>query len=66
MAKKAGIVIQSEKLEAHSKAGGNVEKVMKEMIMAKKKHVRLSFKEACEMDLAHKDFTKEIQNFSGK
>jgi uncharacterized protein YqfA (UPF0365 family) len=66
MAKKAGIVVQSDQLEAYSKAGGNVEKVVKGMISAKKQNVRLSFKEACEMDLAHKDFTKEVQNFSVK
>lgn len=60
MAAKAGIVIQVDALEAHSMAGGNVENVVTGMIIAKKKSVQLSFKEACQMDLDRKDLKKEF------
>jgi len=60
MATKAGIDIQMEELEAHSLAGGDVELVVKGMIKAKNKQVHLSFKKACEKDLAKKNLTKEI------
>jgi uncharacterized protein YqfA (UPF0365 family) len=60
MATKAGIEIQVEALEAHSMAGGNVENVVTGMIIAKNRNVQLSFKEACQMDLARKDLIKEF------
>lgn len=60
MAAKAGIEIQKDALEAHSMAGGNVENVMTGLIIAKNKDKDLSFKEACKLDLARKDLTKEI------
>jgi len=52
MAAKAGLDIQKDELEAHSLAGGNVEKVVTTMIQAKNKKEHISFKEACRMDLA--------------
>lgn len=58
MAAKAGIGIQKDALEAHSLAGGNVENVVIGMIIAKFKDEHLSFKDACRLDLAKKDFTK--------
>lgn len=60
MALKAGIHIHMDALEAHSLAGGNVEKVVTRMITARNKNVQLSFREACKMDLAQKDHEKEI------
>jgi uncharacterized protein YqfA (UPF0365 family) len=60
MAAKAGIKIQMEALEAHSMAGGNVENVVTDMLIAKNKNVQLSFREACQMDLARKDLSKEL------
>jgi uncharacterized protein YqfA (UPF0365 family) len=60
LAAKAGLEIQHEALEAHSLAGGNVENVVTGMIIAKNNKVYLSFKEACQMDLASKDLTKEF------
>lgn len=54
MASKAGIEIQIDALSAHSRAGGNVENVVTEMIIAKNKDKQLSFKEACKKDLARK------------
>jgi uncharacterized protein YqfA (UPF0365 family) len=60
MAAKAEIDIQIDALEAHSLAGGNVINVVTGMITAKNKNVQLSFREACQMDLAHKDIAKEI------
>jgi uncharacterized protein YqfA (UPF0365 family) len=60
MAAKAGIEIKQDALEAHSLAGGNVENVVTGMIIAKNKNEYLSFKEACKMDLAKKDLTREL------
>ena len=58
MAAKAGIDIQKDSLEAHTMAGGNVENVMKGLIMARNKDMDLSFRVACKLDLAGKDLTK--------
>jgi len=52
IAVKAGIDLQREALEAHGMAGGNVVHVVELLIMAKKKKAPLSFKAACEQDLA--------------
>ncbi len=60
LAEKEGIDIPMDALEAHSLAGGDVEHVVKGMIMAKNNNVHLSFKEACEMDLARKNLTKDV------
>lgn len=60
LAAKEGLDIQWEALEAHSKAGGDVELVVKAMVMAKDKHVDLSFKEASEKDLARKNLIKDL------
>ncbi len=60
MAAKAGIDIHQDALEAHSFAGGDVENVVTGMIIAKNKNKPLSFNEACKMDLAGKDLSKEI------
>jgi len=60
MAAKAEIEIDIDALEAHSLAGGNVERVVEKMIKAKNKNVLLSFKEACKLDLAHQDLTTEL------
>jgi uncharacterized protein YqfA (UPF0365 family) len=60
MAAKAGIDIHMDALEAHSMTGGNVENVVTGMIIARNKNQPLSFNEACKMDLAGKDLTKEI------
>ena len=59
MAAKAGIEIPNEALEAHSMAGGNVENVVTGMIASKNKDRKLSFSEACKLDLAGKDLTKK-------
>jgi uncharacterized protein YqfA (UPF0365 family) len=59
MALEASLEIQKDALEAHSLAGGNVEKVVTSMIIAKNKGEYLSFQEACRMDLANTDL-KEI------
>jgi uncharacterized protein YqfA (UPF0365 family) len=59
MAAKAGFEVELEALEAHSMAGGDVEKVVSSMIIAQKKNDQLSFNEACKSDLAQQDLTKK-------
>jgi uncharacterized protein YqfA (UPF0365 family) len=59
MAARAHIEIHKDALEAHSKAGGDVEKVVREMIRARNNREHLSFKQACKLDLAIKDPTDE-------
>ena len=54
MAVRSGIEINIEALEAHCKAGGNVENVLRQMILARDKNKKLSFHEACHLDLAGK------------
>ena len=55
MAVRSGIEINIEALEAHCKAGGNVENVLRQMILARDKNKKLSFHEACQLDLTGKD-----------
>jgi uncharacterized protein YqfA (UPF0365 family) len=59
LAAKEELDIPMEALEAHCLAGGDVELVVKGMIMAKKNNVHFSFTEACEKDLARKKLIKE-------
>ena len=61
MARKAGIKIRKDDLEAHSLAGGDVENVVNGMIIAAKNKKHLSFSKACQMDLDREDLTKEIE-----
>jgi uncharacterized protein YqfA (UPF0365 family) len=59
LAAKEGIDIQMEALEAHCMAGGDVEHVVQGMIVSRNNNVHLSFKEACEKDLARKNLSKD-------
>ena len=61
MAAKSGIEINYEALESHCRAGGNVENVLRLIIVAKEKNKKLSFKEACQMDLDGKDPIKDVK-----
>ena len=61
MAARAGIEINIETVEAHCKAGGNVEHVIRLMILAKEKNTKLTFEEACQLDFAGKDLEKDIK-----
>jgi uncharacterized protein YqfA (UPF0365 family) len=60
-AKKAGIDITSDKLEAHYMAGGHVLKVTNALIAANKANIPLSFDRACAIDLAGRDVLDAVQ-----
>ncbi len=60
-AKKAGIDITSDKLEAHYMAGGHVMRVIEAIIAAHKAGINLSFDRACAIDLAGRDVLDAVQ-----
>jgi uncharacterized protein YqfA (UPF0365 family) len=60
-AKKAGIDITSDKLEAHYLAGGHVMRVVQAVINANKANIALSFDTACAIDLAGRDVLDAVQ-----
>lgn len=60
-AKKAGIDITSDKLEAHYMAGGHVLRVTNALIAAHKANINLSFDRACAIDLAGRDVLDAVQ-----
>ncbi len=60
-AKKAGIDISSDKLEAHYMAGGHVSRVVNAVINANKAAIPLSFDTACAIDLAGRDVLDAVQ-----
>ena len=55
MAKKAGIDIESDALEAHYLAGGDVVNVGQALISAHKANIALDYDRACAIDLAGRD-----------
>lgn len=57
---KAGINIESDELEAHYLAGGNVLYVVAALIAAKKAGITLEFDRACAIDLAVKGTNKSV------
>ncbi len=59
-AMKAGIAIESDGLEAHFLAGGNVYSVVSALIAAKKAGIHLDFDRACAIDLAVKGTNKSV------
>jgi uncharacterized protein YqfA (UPF0365 family) len=60
-AKKAGIDITSDKLEAHFMAGGHVMRVVSALIAAHKANIQLTFDRACAIDLAGRDVLDAVQ-----
>jgi uncharacterized protein YqfA (UPF0365 family) len=60
-AKKAGIDIPTDKLEAHYMAGGHVSRVVNALIAAHKADIPLSFDRACAIDLAGRDVLDAVQ-----
>ncbi len=60
-ATKAGLVINSDMLEAHYLAGGNVIKVVAALISADKANIPLDFKAATAIDLAGRDVFDAVQ-----
>ncbi|MCC6817491.1 MAG: flotillin-like protein FloA [Bacteroidia bacterium] len=60
-ATKAGLTIDSDMLEAHYLAGGNVIKVVAALISADKANIPLDFKAATAIDLAGRDVFDAVQ-----
>ncbi|MCB1743505.1 MAG: flotillin-like FloA family protein, partial [Gammaproteobacteria bacterium] len=59
-AKKAGIDISADQLEAHYLAGGNVDRVVKALISASKANIKLDYDRACAIDLAGRDVQEAV------
>lgn len=55
MLHKAGLSVETNKLEAHYLAGGDVIRVVKSLISADKANLNLTFERACAIDLAGRD-----------
>jgi uncharacterized protein YqfA (UPF0365 family) len=60
-ATKAGIKVETGKLEAHYLAGGNVEKVVNALISADKANIPLTFERATAIDLAGRDVLEAVK-----
>ena len=60
-AKKAGIDIPADKLEAHVLAGGHVLRVINALVAAHKAAIPLDFDRACAIDLAGRDVLDAVQ-----
>jgi len=60
-AAKAGIKLERDDLEAHYLAGGQVNAVVKALIMADKANIPLDFKTASAIDLSGRDVVKVAQ-----
>ena len=59
-AKKAGIDISADQLEAHYMAGGRVMRVVQSLISAHKANISLPFDRACAIDLAGRDVKEAV------
>ena len=59
-AKKAGIDISADQLEAHYLAGGNVARVVQALISASKANIKLDYDRACAIDLAGRDVQEAV------
>ncbi|MGA7304669.1 MAG: flotillin-like protein FloA, partial [Rhodothermales bacterium] len=60
-AHKAGIAVDTPKLEAHYLAGGHVQKVVNALISADKANIDLTFERATAIDLAGRDVFEAVQ-----
>jgi uncharacterized protein YqfA (UPF0365 family) len=58
---KAGVNLDSDQLEAHYLAGGNVQQVVKALISADKANIALDFKQATAIDLAGRNVFEAVQ-----
>ena len=59
-AKKAGIDLSADELEAHYLAGGDVERVVQALISASKANIELSYDRTCAIDLAGRDVKEAV------
>jgi len=60
-ATKAGLTLESDALEAHYLAGGNVTTVVNALISANKANLELSFEKAAAIDLAGRDVLEAVK-----
>ena len=60
-ATKAGLVINTNELEAHSSAGGNVNMVIDALIAAQRANIDLEFEQAAAIDLAGRNVFEAVQ-----
>lgn len=58
---KAGLVVSTNKLEAHYLAGGNVDRVVNALIAAQRANIPLEFERAAAIDLAGRDVLQAVQ-----
>jgi uncharacterized protein YqfA (UPF0365 family) len=59
--RKAGLILNSDELEAHYLAGGRVQAVVNALISADKANIPLDFKSATAIDLAGRDVLEAVQ-----
>ena len=59
-AKKAGIDLNADELEAHYLAGGDVERVVQALVSASKANIALSYDRTCAIDLAGRDVKEAV------
>lgn len=60
-ANKAGIEVNTDQLEAHYLAGGNVDRVIDALIAAQRAQIPLTFQRAAAIDLAGRDVLEAVQ-----
>ncbi|MCZ6705090.1 MAG: flotillin-like FloA family protein, partial [Bacteroidetes bacterium] len=60
-AHKAGIFLETNQLEAHFLAGGNIQSVVNSLISADKANIDLNFERATAIDLAGRDVFEAVQ-----
>ncbi|MHC4084095.1 MAG: flotillin-like FloA family protein [Planctomycetota bacterium] len=58
----AGVTLTTQDLESHFLAGGNVPKVVRAIILAKRKKINLSWEDATTIDLEGRDVFREVQS----
>jgi len=61
MLHKAGLSVNTDRLEAHYLAGGNVIRVVQSLISADKANLNLTFERACAIDLAGRDVLDAVK-----
>jgi len=61
MMHKAGLSLNTDRLEAHYLAGGDVIRVVKALISADKANLNLTFERACAIDLAGRDVLEAVK-----
>ncbi|MEH7224512.1 flotillin-like protein FloA [Bacillus sp. JJ1566] len=60
-AQKAGLLLNTNQLESHYLAGGNVDRVVNALIAAQRANIELTFERAAAIDLAGRDVLEAVQ-----